>query len=134
MTFELRRPPFRTYSIRELCREFEVTPRALRFYEERGLLSPGRREMQRVYSYRDRARLALVVRGRKVGISLADIREILDIYDREGEAGQNARALRVFKQKIAQLEAQRADVVAAIEELQHAADRLAEQLGDGVAT
>lgn len=133
MTISLRRPPFRTYSIRELCREFELTPRALRFYEERGLLAPGRREMQRVYSYRDRARLALVVRGRRVGISLADIREILDMYDREGEAGQNARALGVFKRKIAELEAQRADVVAAIDELQYAADRLAEQLGDGAA-
>ncbi|MDD3838202.1 MAG: MerR family DNA-binding transcriptional regulator [Phenylobacterium sp.] len=129
MTFSFRRPPFRTYSISELCREFDVTPRALRFYEERGLLSPARRDMQRIYSSRDRARLALVVRGRRVGISLAEIHEILDVYDREGPAGQNARALRVFKKKIAELEAQRADVVAAIETLQDAADRLAERLG-----
>ena len=56
MLLNLRRPPYRTYSITQLCREFGATPRALRFYEEQGLLAPARREMSRVYSYKDRAR------------------------------------------------------------------------------
>jgi len=121
----LRRPPFRTYSITQLCREFGATPRALRFYEEQGLLSPGRRELQRVYSYKDRARLQLILRGRRVGLSIAEIRDILDAYDEEGEAAQNARALRVFRQRIEALEAQRREVDEAIDALNAAAERLA---------
>ena len=71
----------RIYSISELAREFGVTPRALRFYEDKGLLSPDREGLNRVYSNRDRARLKLILSGRKVGFSLNDIREILDLYD-----------------------------------------------------
>ena len=71
MAFTLRRPPFRTYTITQLCREFGATPRALRFYEEQGLLSPARRDTARVYSYKDRARLQLILRGRRVGLSIA---------------------------------------------------------------
>jgi DNA-binding transcriptional MerR regulator len=125
MQLNLRRPPYRTYTITQLCREFGATPRALRFYEEQGLLSPARRQMQRIYSYKDRARLQLIIRGRRVGLSLADIRGILDAYEREGEAAQNARALDIFRQRIEALEAQRRETDAAIETLQAAADRLA---------
>lgn len=123
----LRRPPYRTYSITQLCREFGATPRALRFYEEQGLLAPARRELSRVYSYKDRARLQMILNGRKVGLSIAEIRDILDLYDEEGEAAQNAQALRVFRQRIEQLEAQRAEVEGAIETLRQAADRLAQK-------
>jgi DNA-binding transcriptional MerR regulator len=69
------------YSITELCSEFGVTARALRFYEDEGLISPQRRGTQRIYSQRDRARLAWILRGKRVGFSLADIREMIDLYD-----------------------------------------------------
>ena len=81
MLTNLRRPPYRTYSITQLCREFSATPRALRFYEEQGLLTPARRDLARVYSYKDRARLQLILRGRRVGLSIAEIRDILDLYE-----------------------------------------------------
>jgi DNA-binding transcriptional MerR regulator len=125
MAFTLRRPPFRTYTITQLCREFGATPRALRFYEEQGLLSPGRRDLQRVYSYKDRARLALTVRGRKVGLSLAEIRDILDTYEEKGEAAQNEKALKAFQARIEALEAERRAAEAAIEALRAASARLA---------
>ena len=124
MAFTLRRPPFRTYTITQLCREFGATPRALRFYEEQGLLSPTRREHQRVYSYKDRARLALTVRGRKVGLSLAEIRDILDTYDHQGEAAQNQRALQAFQARIEALETERRRAEEAIETLRAASARL----------
>jgi DNA-binding transcriptional MerR regulator len=126
----LRRPPYRTYSITQLCREFGATPRALRFYEEQGLLTPGRRDLARVYSYKDRARLQLILRGRRVGLSIAEIRDILDLYEEKGEAVQSAQALRVFRQRIEQLEAQRQEVEDAILTLKAAAGRLARQHPD----
>jgi DNA-binding transcriptional MerR regulator len=125
----LRRPPYRTYSITQLCREFGVTARALRFYEEQGLVFPGRREQQRVYSYKDRARLALVVRGRRVGLSLAQIRDILDLYEEQGEAAQNVKALNIFQARIAELETQRQHVDEAIDALKSASQRLATGYG-----
>ena len=70
-----------TYSIAELSREFDVTPRALRFYEGKGLLSPARRGTTRVYSDRERTRLKLVLRGIRLGFSLEECREIMDMYD-----------------------------------------------------
>lgn len=69
------------YTIRELCDAFEVTPRALRFYEDQGLLAPLREGQRRLYSPRDRARLTLILRGKRFGFSLAEIRELLDLYD-----------------------------------------------------
>ena len=123
----LRRPPYRTYSITQLCREFGATPRALRFYEEQGLLSPARRDLTRIYSYKDRARLQMILNGRRVGLSIAEIRDILDLYDEEGEAAQSAEALRIFKHRIDQLEHQRQEVDDAISTLKAAAERLARQ-------
>lgn len=117
----------RAYSITQLCREFGVTPRAMRFYEEQGLLSPGRQGLARVYTYRDRARLELVVRGRKVGLSLAEIRDILETYDEEGEEAQNAKALEIFARRIEALEAQRVEVDRALDTLRAAARRLADR-------
>ncbi len=120
----LRRPPYRTYSITQLCREFGATPRALRFYEEQGLLSPGRRDTSRVYSYKDRARLQLILQGRRVGLSIAEIRDILDTYDEEGSAAQDAEALRIHHRRVEQLEQQRQHVDEAIAALKEAQDRL----------
>ncbi len=106
----------RTYTISQLAREFEVTPRALRFYEDKGLLTPRRDGMNRVYSHRDRARLQLILRGKRVGLSLIEIKEILDLYKVDQRA-QAQTALKKYKARIVALEAQREDVDAAIEVL-----------------
>lgn len=129
MSFGLRGLPQRTYTITQLCREFGATPRALRFYEEQDLLSPARRDMARVYSHKDRARLQLILNGRRVGLSITEIREILDLYDESGEVEQSAHALGVFRKRIAELEAQRVQVDEAIGVLNAAAVRLAEAHG-----
>ena len=122
-----RRPPFRTYSITQLCREFGATPRALRFSEEQGRLAPARRDTSRVYSYKDRARLKLILNGRRVGLSIAHIRDILDLYDEEGVAAQDREAIRIFRTRIAELEAQRAAVDEAIDTLKDAVEKLSSQ-------
>src|SRR4051812_46554183 len=80
MPTDLRRP-HRTFTIRQLCLEFKCTPRALRFYEDKGLLAPARDGLNRVYSYKDRARLQLILQGKRVGLALAEIGEILDLYE-----------------------------------------------------
>ena len=121
--------PERTWSIRQLCREFEVTPRALRFYEDKGLLEPGRVGQNRIYSGRERARLRLILRGRRVGLSLAEIGELLDLYDRQGgNATQMAASLVRFKAQLDTLKAQRDDLDAAISELEQGCAWLAGRL------
>jgi DNA-binding transcriptional MerR regulator len=107
-------PTTRTFTISQLAREFEVTPRALRFYEDKGLLNPRRDGMNRVYSHRDRAKLQLILRGKRVGLSLIEIKEILDLYKVDQRA-QAQTALKKYKARIVALEAQREDVDAAIE-------------------
>jgi len=91
-----------TYTITELAREFEVTPRAIRFYEDQGLLSPGRAGTggrQRVYSQRDRTRLKLTLRGKRLGLSLSEIRELVDMYESPSDtAAQLTRFLTVLEQ------------------------------------
>ncbi len=109
----------RVYSIRQLCREFEVTPRALRFYEDKGLLAPERRGTTRVYSGRDRARLQLILRGKRVGFSLAEVADLLALYDREdGGATQMAASLGKFRERLDGLRRQREDLDKAIAELE----------------
>lgn len=130
MPTDLRRP-LRTFTIRQLCQEFKCTPRALRFYEDRGLLSPAREGMNRVYSYKDRARLQLILRGKRVGLALAEIREILDLYDLgDGGATQMAKSLRKFRERIVALEAQRVDIDSAIAELRAGCDTLERLLAE----
>ena len=128
MASELRRPE-RTFTIRQLCLEFKCTPRALRFYEDKGLLAPARQGLNRVYSYKDRARLQLILRGKRVDLSLAEIREILQLYDKgDGGAAQNAKALRKFRERLVALEQKREDIDHAIVELTDACARLEEML------
>jgi DNA-binding transcriptional MerR regulator len=130
MPTELRRPE-RTFTIRQLCTEFKATPRALRFYEDKGLLTPARDGMNRVYSYKDRARLILILRGKRVGLSLQEIREIFELYGEEDEVmAQNAHSLKKFKEKIVVLEQQREDIDGAIAELHEACARLERHLAD----
>lgn len=103
----------RTYTISQLAREFGVTPRALRFYEDKGLLTPRREGLNRIYSYRDRARLQIILRSKRVGLSLIEIKEILDLYKVDQRA-QAQTALKRFRQRVVALESQREDVDAAI--------------------
>jgi DNA-binding transcriptional MerR regulator len=119
----------RAYSIRQLCREFGVTPRALRFYEDKGLLAPSRNGLNRIYSNRDRARLQLILRGKRVGFSLAAIAEMLALYDREdGGAAQMALSLGKFRDRLDDLRRQREDLDKAITELETGCGWLEEQL------
>jgi DNA-binding transcriptional MerR regulator len=130
MTSDLRRPQ-RTFTIRHLCQEFKCTPRALRFYEDKGLLSPAREGMNRVYSYKDRGRLQLILRGKRLGLPLAEIGEILDLYEvGDGGAQQAARTLRKFQDRIVTLENQRIDIDNAIQELRAGCESLEKRLAE----
>jgi DNA-binding transcriptional MerR regulator len=109
----------RTYSITELCKEFEVTPRTLRFYEQKGLLSPARRGWTRLFSYRDRARLKLILRGKRVGFSLEEIKEMLDLYNlRDGQLTQLRVASTKMRERLSALQTQRVELDHAIEDLE----------------
>ncbi len=106
-----------TYTITELAREFDLTPRAIRYYEDQGLISPRRVGMQRIYSKRDRTRLKLTLRGRRLGLSIAEIRELIDMYDTATESTQLARLLEVLAERRARLEQQREDIDAMLAEI-----------------
>ncbi|MBW7946105.1 MAG: MerR family DNA-binding transcriptional regulator [Sphingomonadaceae bacterium] len=108
-----------TFTITDLAAEFGVTPRAIRFYEGEGLIEPARQGQNRIYSRRDRARLAWILRGKNVGFSLAEIKEILDLYDADdGRVRQRERTLELCRRQIGLLTSQRNDIDATIAELQ----------------
>ena len=105
-------------TIRQMCDSFDVTPRTLRFYEAKELLFPQRDGTRRLFTRRDRARLTLILRGKRFGFSLEDIRQILDLYDRDGSNhAQTLRTYELAQARLAQMEAQRAELDVAIAEL-----------------
>jgi DNA-binding transcriptional MerR regulator len=108
----------RTFTISELADTFQVTPRTIRFYEDQGLLSPKRDGLNRVYSHRDRARLTLICRGKRLGFSLAEIKDFLDLYDVDDRQIEQMRfALAHGRERIASLEVQLRDVQQTLSEL-----------------
>ena len=113
-----RHPTQDAFSISDLSAEFGVTPRALRFYEDEGLIAPERRGTARLYSQRDRARLAWILRGKRVGFSLGEIREMIDLYDiGDGRQAQKATTIERCRDRMALLTSQKRDIDAAIAEL-----------------
>ena len=109
------------FTIRDLTKEFEVSARTLRFYEEKGLLAPRRNGEKRLYSRRDRARLRYVLMGKRVGFSLEEVREMLDLYDLgDGQRTQLQVALAKFQERAVRLEEQRGEINRAIAELARA--------------
>jgi DNA-binding transcriptional MerR regulator len=109
----------RTYSISELAEEFSVTARALRFYEDKGLLAPRREGLTRLYGARDRARLTLILRGKRMGFPLNEIKEALDLYDAaSGNRAQLKLVHEKFAVRLTALRQQRIDLDKTIEELE----------------
>ncbi len=110
--------PTDVMTIREMCEAYEVTPRTLRFYEAKELLTPIRIGTRRLFTRRDRARLALILRGKRFGFSLEDIRQTLDLYDRDGGlTAQRQKAYDLAVKRLAALETQRAELDLAIADL-----------------
>jgi DNA-binding transcriptional MerR regulator len=107
------------FSISDLAREFDVTPRAIRFYEDQGLLAPRREGQRRIYTPRDRTRLKLTLRGKRLGLTLSEIRELIDMYEPgRDERPQLERFLAVLEAHKASLVQQRQDIEAQLSELQ----------------
>ena len=120
------------FSIGELASEFDVTPRAIRFYEDHGLLAPKRAGQRRIYSARDRTRLKLTLRGKRLGLTLSEIRELIDMYEPgRDERPQLARFLAVLESHRTSLTQQRTDIEAQLAELQLFEKKIRKQLKRG---
>ncbi len=120
-----------TFTITELSREFGITPRAIRFYEDQGLVFPSREGMQRIYSKRDRTRLKLALRGKRLGFSIAEIRELIDMYDQAtDQSPQLIKFLNGLAKRRAALEQQREDIEAVLAEISNA-ERQCREILDG---
>ena len=105
-------------TISDMCSAFDVTPRTLRFYEAKELLSPVRVGTRRLFTRRDRARVTLILRGKRFGFRLEDIRQLLDLYDRDGSQEiQLTRTYDIARARLAQMEQQRTELDEAIAEL-----------------
>src|SRR6202165_3807735 len=117
------------FSISELAREFDITPRAIRFYEDQGLISPRRDGQRRIYTPRDRTRLKLTLRGKRLGLTLSEIRELIDMYEPgRDERPQLERFLAVPESHKASVLQQRTDIEAQLSEIQTFEKRVRKQL------
>ncbi|HSN33829.1 MAG TPA: MerR family DNA-binding transcriptional regulator [Ideonella sp.] len=114
----------RTFTITELAQEFDVTPRAIRFYEDVGLLTPARSGRQRVYAQRDRTRLKLTLRGKRLGLSLQEVKQLVDMYESPSDTAQQLEAfLVVLQAHRRQLERQLDDIEVTLAEIGQHEDR-----------
>lgn len=121
-----------SFSITELAEEFGVTSRTIRFYEDKGLVNPAREGTTRIFSRKDRGRLKIILRGRRLGFSLQDIKKMLDMYSPEnGSTGQLTFTLNKCEEQLEKLIAQRADINEAISELEDGISQLKEHLASG---
>ncbi len=119
----------RLYSIGDLAGEFAVSPRAIRFYEDQGLLAPQRIGGNRIYGARDRARLQLILRGKRLGFALSDIKELLDLYDADPDHLEQLRAtLAKGRERIAELERQQQEIALTLEELREIGAHIEERI------
>ena len=120
------------FSISDLAREFSITPRAIRFYEDQGLISPRRNGQRRIYTPRDRTRLKLTLRGKRLGLTLSEIRELIDMYEPgRDERPQLERFLAVLESHKASLLQQRTDIEAQLAEIQTFEKRVRKQIKRG---
>lgn len=118
-----------TFGISDLAREFGITPRTIRFWEDQGLLSPQREGRNRVFSRRDRARLKMALRGKRLGLSLADIKDLIGMYETaQDESPQLLECLRVMERRRAALEQQREDIEAMLAEIKQFESQCREEL------
>lgn len=120
-----------TYTIGELAREFEITPRSIRFYEEQGLLSPRRTGQNRIYCIKDRVRLKLILRGKRLGFSLAEVKNLFELYDTNpNSAVQLETMLQLTEHKRALLTQQLEDITMLMRELDEVETRCREELAE----
>ena len=120
MTLENNIDRSQTWSISQMCRDYDVTPRTLRFYEQKELLAPARRGWTRIFNYRDRARLKLILRGKRAGFSLDEIKEMLDLYNlRDGKQKQLEVASTKMRERLGALKDQRVELEEAIGDLEN---------------
>jgi DNA-binding transcriptional MerR regulator len=123
--------PSQSYSIGELAKYFDVTPRSIRFYEEQRLISPERKGQTRVYYQKDKVRLKLILRGKRLGFSLAEISKLFELYDTNpNSAAQLETMLQLTKSKRAVLEQQLNDIQMLMNELDEVESRCQEELND----
>jgi len=127
--------PRTTFTITELAREFDITARAIRFYEEAGLLAPARAGRNRVYTQRDRTRLKLTLHGKRLGLSLQEVRRLVDMYDSPADTAQQLEAfLLVLAEHREQLERQRDDLEITLAEIAQHEERCRRLLAAAPAT
>ena len=108
----------RLYTVSELADDLDITPRTLRFYEDKGLIVPQRAGQNRVYTHKDRARMILILRGKRLGFSLREIKEWLDLYDADRDHVVQTRLLaKRLDERMAKLEQQRHDIEATLDDL-----------------
>lgn len=124
-------PEDKTYTIGELSKLFDLTPRSIRFYEEQGLIEPVRQGQSRIYHTKDKVRLKLILRGKRLGFSLAEIRNLFDLYDTNpNSAAQLQTMLQLTQQKRSVLEQQLNDIHMLLNELDEVESRCQEELND----
>lgn len=111
------------YKISDLAKEFEITTRSIRFYEDVGLIHPERKGSMRIYNHKDKTRLKLILRGKRLGFSLAEIKELFALYDTHQEETQLVQMLKIIDEKEAVLKRQLEDITIVLDDLSKARQR-----------